>query len=445
MKLTTLLAFSFTLVSAAEPSFEWINSGGGTKNDKTRSVCLDRDGNVFMAGETTDDGTFGDIQRKGLGGMDFCLVKVDPAGHTLWVRSIGGSLVDRGYGVATDAKGNAYVTGHFQSTDAVAGGTKLPNAGDYDIFVAKYDRDGNLLWIRTAGGAGYDYGHGIAVDGKGDVVVAGAVGSGAMFGDKTLTGSRTIFCAKYDADGKLIWVRGTEGKGGGSAHGVALDAADNIYLGGSISGEGTLGTRMFSTKTQAAFVARLRPDGEADWIITQPGMPSAGAHEISADAGGRVWIAGMFKGSVAFGSETFRSMGDKDNDGFIAHYNAKGELQWARHLHGPATDYCLGIANDGHGTCFVTGEFTDTSTFAAATLKSQGSTDIFTAALDDAGKLDWITITGGVKGDNAYTMAYQPDGHLIIAGACIAPAAFGSVKLEQGGGADLYSAKIRVK
>ena len=53
-------------------------------------------------------------------------------------------------------------------------GTKLVNRGEYDIFVAKYDRDGKLAWIQTAGGKGYDYGHGIAVDDKGDVIVTGA-------------------------------------------------------------------------------------------------------------------------------------------------------------------------------------------------------------------------------------------------------------------------------
>ena len=123
------LALLATSLHAATPTFEWVAGGGGAKNDKTRAVTFDRTGNVFLAGETTDDGTFGDLKRTGLGGMDFFLAKLSPEGKFLWVRSLGGSLVDRGYGVATDADGNAYVTGHYQSTDAQANGQLLPNAG----------------------------------------------------------------------------------------------------------------------------------------------------------------------------------------------------------------------------------------------------------------------------------------------------------------------------
>ena len=432
------------LTQAAEPTFDWVFAGGGAKNDKCRGVTVDREGNVFLACETTDDGTFGTLPRKGLGGMDFCLVKLDPQGKPLWVQSIGGSLVDRGYAVATDKNGNAYVTGHYQSNDAVVDGHTLPNAGDYDIFIAKYAPDGKLAWIRTAGGKGYDYGHAIVVDGNGDVVVAGGLGGDAIFGETALNNGRSLFCAKYDANGKLLWVRGTSGKTGGSGHGVAVDAANHIYVGGSCGGEGAFGDVKITVKSSAAIVAKLTPAGDVEWATVTPGTPSAGIHEIAADGEGRVWVAGMFKGSFTIGADSFQSAGEKDNDGFVAHYNSKGEIQWARQLHGPATDYCLGVATDGKGTCFVTGEFSETATFGGKTLTTLGATDIFTAALDLQGATSWLVQTGGAKGDNAYTMVYQPDGHLIISGACAAPAEFGKVKLEQSGGADAYAAKMKL-
>lgn len=433
-----------TLSAAAEPTFDWVFAGGGVKNDKCRSVTTDREGNVFMACETTDDGVFGSVQRKGLGGMDFCLVKLDPHGKALWVRSIGGSLVDRGYGVATDAKGNAYVTGHYQSQDAVADHVRLANNGDYDIFVAKYDRDGTLAWMRTAGGKGYDYGHGIAVDDQNHVIVAGGIGSDATFGENATVQGHAVFCAKYDSEGRLLWVRGTSGKAGGSAHGVAVDAAGHIYVGGLVSGEGEFGKAKVSTKTQAVLVAKLSPAGEVEWATITPGTPSALAHEITADREGRVWIAGMFKGSVTFGSETFTSTGEKDSDGFLAHYSTRGELQWARQLRGPQTDYCLGVATDGEGTSYVTGEFSESATLGGRTLTTMGATDIYTAAFDARGTMQWLVQSGGAKGDNAYTMAYH-NGHLIFSGACAAPATFGNVKLEQSGGADAYAAQMKVK
>jgi hypothetical protein len=95
---------------------------------------------------------FGDQQHKTAGEMDMCLTKLDAAGKPLWVSGFGGSKTDRAYGVITDAAGNAYVTGHFESTDAMANGEKVPNAGNFDAFTAKFAPDGKLLWVRVKGG-----------------------------------------------------------------------------------------------------------------------------------------------------------------------------------------------------------------------------------------------------------------------------------------------------
>jgi hypothetical protein len=429
------------LVATADPTLEWVSAGGGTKNDKTRAICFDRTGSVFLAGEMTGDGKFADIEVKSLGDMDFVLAKLDANGRFQWVRTLGGSKTDRGYGVATDAAGNAYVTGHFQSTDAVVNGAQLPNAGDYDVFVARYDPDGKLLWIRTAGGAGYDYGHGIAVDSAGDVVVSGAVVGPAQFGETAAAvEGRAVFCAKYSPDGNLKWVKTTGGKASGSGHGVAVDGSNNIYVGGSLSGTGTFGSQ--TVTGTGAFAAKLSPEGEVQWVAQTEG---GGAHEITADAQGRVWLAGMFKGKAKIGTAEYSSTGDKDNDGFIVHLTNNGAFAWSRVISSPGVDYCLGVTTDGNGTAYVCGEFTGEAQFAGQNLASRGATDVQIGALDESGRLLWLTQVGGAKGDNAFTMAYHPSGHILLGGACIGPAAFGDKEVTATAGPDMYGAKVRVK
>ncbi|MGV3660795.1 MAG: SBBP repeat-containing protein [Prosthecobacter sp.] len=443
---TLCLALFATSIHAATPTFEWVAAGGGAKSDKTRAVTFDREGNVFLAGETTDDGTFGDLKRTGLGATDFFLAKVSKEGRFLWVRSLGGSLVDRGYGVATDAAGNAYVTGHYQSTDAQANGQTLPNAGDYDIFVAKYDPAGTLLWLRTAGGKGYDYGHGIVVDSKGDIVITGAVAGEAKFGDVTVNAgstTRPIFCAKYDAAGTLKWVKTTGGKFSGSGHGLGVDGKDAIYIGGSGGGVGSLDGVALDSKSQAGIVLKLSPEGQGIWAASLPGVPSAGFHEITVDTAGRTWCAGMFKGVLNGGPA--QTTGDKDSDGVLAHFSPEGKLMWSHVIQGPAVDYCLGVATDNTGRCFVTGEFSATATFAGQTLNSQGATDIYTAALDEKGGVEWLVPSGGTMGDNAYCVAWHPSGRLALAGACVAPAAFGGQTMISCGGAEAYGSVLRLK
>lgn len=447
--LATPVFFSASAARCQTPehasTFEWAVSGGGGSHDKTRCVTVDKDGNVFLAGEMSGEAKFGDISIKSSGAMDFVIAKLDPQGKFLWVRHGGGSLVDRGYGVATDAQGNCYVTGHCQSTDAEFDGVKLSNAGDYDAFVAKYDRDGKLQWIHAMGGKGYDYGHAIAVDAKGDVIVAGAVAGNASFGDSPIESDAGghPFCAKYTADGKLRWVKTTGGKAGGSVHGVATDAKGNIYLGGLTSGSGIYGSKPLVTpKGQSSLVAKLSPEGEVLWIAQNFGEPSCMVHEITADAQGRVWASGMFKGKATFGSEAFTTTGEKDSDAYLAHYDTDGKLLWVRAGQGPAVDYGLGVATDGQGNAFLTGEFTADFKLGGATLTSRGATDVYVAKFDANGSLRWLTQAGGEKGDNAYTLARDASGALFISGSFGGTAAFDVKSVSSSGGNDLYVAKL---
>lgn len=456
--LTAVVVGWVSLLHGKEPVFDWVTTAGGERSAeqppklemraKTRAINVDAQGNVFLAGEIQGHGRFGEQLVKSAGGMDFFVAKLDPQGHFLWAQMMGGSQTDRGYGVACDAAGNAYVTGHFQSTDVMVEGQALPNAGDYDVFVAKYDPNGKRLWIRTAGGKGYDYGHGIAVDRKGNVVVTGAVVGPAHFGNVEVpndAGSHT-FCAKYDGSGNLLWVKTSTGKGTNNGHGVITDAEDNIYIGGQATGTGKFGTKdIEAAKGTSALVVKLNAAGEAQWVSQHWGEPSLLVHEITCDAGGRVWVAGMFKGKATFGTETFQTTNDKDSDAFIAHLDAQGKLLWARVGQGPLVDYGLGVTTDGKGHSFLTGEFTENFKLGGKSLQSRGSQDIYVAGFDEHGMLEWLIQAGGPKGDNAYTMVCDPSGALVLGGACVGPAEFGDKKVEPGKAALLYGAKLHVK
>jgi len=440
-----------TLESAAAtpetpPAFAWAVAGGGKQSDKVRGVCFDTEGNVFIAGETTEGAKFGGVDIAAAAGMNFFLAKLDADGKRLWVRTGGGSLIDRAYGVATDREGNCYVTGHYQSPDAEFDGVKLPQRGTYDIFVAKYDRDGKLIWIQTAGGAGYDYGHGIAIDIRGDVIVTGAVVGKGKFGDVEVgddTGAH-IFCAKYRPDGTLVWVKVAEGAAGGAGHGVAVDGRDQIYIAGITSGSGRFGGHPLMTpKGSSAVVVKLSPTGEVQWIAQQFGEASCLFHELACDAEGRVWACGMFKGRATFGSEVFTTTGPKDSDAFLSHFTSDGKLIWTRVGQGPAVDYGLGVATDGRGNSYLTGEFTADFRLGGAMLQSRGGVDVYVAKFDKQGALRWITQAGGTTGDNAYTLARDGKHGIVIGGSFSGTAKFGDAEITNGGATDLYVAKLK--
>ena len=429
-------------------SFDWVASGGGQRSDKVRGLAAGPDGSVYIAGESFGDVTFGGRTIAGAGDYDTFVSKISPQGVPQWTRLSGGPKTDRAYGVAVDAKGNVYVTGHFQGETARFGDVEVKGAGDYDAYLACYSPEGQLRWVRTAGGKGYDYGHGVAVDPAGDVVIAGALAGRAEIDGRTLDSGKGsgLFCAKYSSEGELRWARVSEGLAGASAHGVAVDAQGRIVIAGLVRGAGEFaGKKIVAPAGTAAFVSQLSSSGEANWTAVHPGSPSNLFHEVTCDAQGRVWAVGMYKGRAQVGAEVHQSSRPDDSDGIVCHYSADGTLRWSKTLSGPAVDYVLGVATDGSGACYVTGESGAESTAFGRPFRSRGSVDIFVAKLSSQGELEWMNQAGGSLGDNAYVAACDGRGGLLIAGAFSGTAHFGTIPaVAPGSGAEAYVARMNL-
>ena len=132
---------------------------------------------------------------------DIFVVKYDANGNVLWAKSAGGTSHDIAYGISTDAGGNVLLTGDFYSPSISFGTTTLTSAspGASDVFVVKYDANGNVLWAKSAGGIFTDIGYDISTDASGNVLVTGYFNSPSIsFGTTTLTnaGGADVFVVK---------------------------------------------------------------------------------------------------------------------------------------------------------------------------------------------------------------------------------------------------------
>jgi hypothetical protein len=184
-------------------SARWARGVGGIDDDYGWSVATDAARNVYVAGYFAALARVGPTNFMSYGGTDIFLLKYDRNGNPLWATRAGGATNDQGRAVITDATGAVYLTGHFRSA-GVFGASNIVSHGAEDLFLAKLDASGQWLWTSTAGGTNTDEGRSIAIDGAGNCYVTGVFSSSAGFGTNLVTsgGQTDIFLAKANAAGR---------------------------------------------------------------------------------------------------------------------------------------------------------------------------------------------------------------------------------------------------
>ncbi|HYV95326.1 MAG TPA: T9SS type A sorting domain-containing protein [Chitinophagales bacterium] len=244
---------------------EWakVASYGGYSN----SISTDAFGNAYVTGRFYGISSFGLFQLTCLGAVDIFIAKYDSGGNCLWAKRSGGarpfinSTMDNGYAVATTIQGNVYVAGSFTDT-ATFGLDTLVNLGSgNDVFIAKYDGDGNIIWVKQAGGVIDDEGRCLAVDEEGNVYLGGSFVNSIAFGSATLIGygNYDLFVAKLDASGNSQWAISAGGPAWNEfVNGIALDASNDIVFTGEFCSPAFFGSdTLISAGQPDIYIAKL--------------------------------------------------------------------------------------------------------------------------------------------------------------------------------------------
>lgn len=168
-------------------------------------IAVDNDGNCYITGYFSNQIFFGDYQLTSRGANDIFIAKLDTDGYWVGATSAGGTgIYENGCGISTDNLGNVYVTGNFNYT-AVFDTTSFTSHGLTDMFIAKLDANLNWLWVKSAGGTGYDHGNSIKTETNGISYVTGSFKGTCNFDQYTLISNSTInentFITKLDTNG----------------------------------------------------------------------------------------------------------------------------------------------------------------------------------------------------------------------------------------------------
>ena len=397
-----ILFFSLQIQSFSQNKLAMLYSSAGMEYGKASAIDASNNyinGSLFQNTISVNPNGTTNLSAPGLS-TQLALCKYNSEGQLLWGKHMGGTTTSEApHGIATDANNNIYITGYFGSTTLTgvqnanfnpAGGGTISSQGNEDIFVAKYDSNGNYLWAFGIGNIGQE------------------------------TQER--------------------------AWDIATDNAGNSYVVGGFHGTmnfNPLGTAMNYTiadATAGLFIAKYNTNGICQWVNILDVKGNSVFTETYAtcdlDAYGNLYVAGNFRGSnVNFNplgnSEVLSSAGQ--NDIFIAKYNtASGLLSWTKRIGSPLQDLVSSgaVRCDKNGNPYFTGRLSGTNTVNFD--PNGGVTNISNSALyitsyDSLGNLRFAKGMNSGAGDGGHRVSFDNNNNVFVAGWMNGTATFGTI------------------
>ncbi len=226
----------------------------------------------------------------------------------MWSYSYGDTNLQTVKGVDTDANGNIIIAGDFWGKVNFGGGNLTSSLWEdqFDIFLAKFDSDGNHLWSKKFGDYDYQYGTGVAFDSAGNVILIGHMHYKADFGGGELTtsGGLDIYVAKFDPAGNHLWSKRFDGSllDDENVEHLAIDGSDNIIITGWFVGEVDFGGGILTCVDDTdAFAAKFDPDGNHVWSQSFGSTDHQRGTAVTVDGAGDIIVVGVFHDEINLG------------------------------------------------------------------------------------------------------------------------------------------------
>ncbi|MEO8513613.1 MAG: SBBP repeat-containing protein [Ignavibacteria bacterium] len=368
-----LLLASITVSSNAQV---WLNPYNGQSNsdDKGYGIVVDRAGNVYTSGYTTNDTS----------GIDVILIKYNNSGALQW-RSVykgTGYNTDKPIGIVIDNNDNIYICGYTTRT-----------GGNIDYLTVKFNSSGTQQWAKLYNGTsnGEDRAWGIIVDNSGNVFVTGTSAA-------TSSGKNCV-TIKYNSAGNEVWVKSFDGPSHKDDAGMSIvkDANNNIYVGGY--------GKFTSSNYNDYLLIKYNSGGTEQWVKNYNGNASGEdrAWGIVIDNSDNIYITGSSLAEIG------------KTDIVTLKYNSAGQVLWTSRFNSPEghDDNAFGIAVDNvTGSTYVIGT-TETNNhgldFVTLRYNNSNGSQLWNKTFDGVGHSDDIPYSLAISHSEA-------NPHIFVAG-----------------------------
>ena len=322
----------------------------------------------------------------------------------------GSSATDFPSALATASNGDTIVYG--------AAGGALVNGysvgGSSDLFLARYNKSGDRKWIVQFGAPGYEYSsRTIALASNGDIIVAGTA-IGASFTGYTLVGSSDVFVARFNRNGRRLWLKQYAGSGSEVAGAVAVAPSGDIYLSMSSTAafpDGSSGlTAVFGGLD--AVVTKFDRKGNIKWSRSVGTAGDDYGFGLAVSRRNEVYVVGVTEGELA---GTGRSGGD--DDGFIAKFDRSGVQKWVLQSGDVGADGLFAVTTNARGEVYAAGSTEALNGGNVPGFKDlQGPQDGIVVKFDRLGTVLWANQHGTAGRDSDWSIAVARNGQVFVGG-----------------------------
>ena len=337
-------------------------------------------------------------------------VRAEARPSVYWTDQFGSASVDVPSAIVSASNGDTIVYG--------AAGGSLVNGysvgGSSDLFLARYNKAGDRKWIVQFGASGFEYSsRTIALASNGDIIVAGTV-IGGTFDGYTRVGDTDVFVARFNRNGRRLWLKQYAGSGNEIAGSVAVAPSGDIYLALSSSSafpDGSAGlTAVFGGLD--AVLTKLDRKGKIKWSRSMGTAGDDYGFGVAVSRRNEVYLVGTTEGELA---GTGRSGGD--DDGFIAKFDRSGVQKWVLQSGDVGADGLFAVTTNARGEVYAAGSTEALNGGTVPGFKDlQGAQDGIVVKFDRLGTVLWANQHGTAGRDSDWSIAVARNGQVFVGG-----------------------------
>lgn len=443
---------SYVLSIDSSGNFLWADQITGSLHEYIKCVTTDDSNNIIVSGNYQYGGYIDfdpGIDTLSLipyNSSDIFIEKLNSNGDLLWAFSIGGPGDESTNGIAADNNGNIYITGWITDSMDFDPGPAiqiLNPIGSGNCFIAKYNKNGQFVWVKSILGPGNVLGSKIILDQNGFVYTLGNIATTGLIDFNTdfpdtlfYTGSGS-FLHKMDSMGNFIWAKVINYPYSNSFNAsICMDISGNIYISDEFHGTGDFdpGSAQYIVSTtftfySDAFILKLDPLGEFVWFkhLKGNGMSSSKIYDISSDNLDGVYACGLYSGTcdMDVGTNSSILIDTTGQNAYILKIDTNNNFKWVKEYEGTFT-HPKKIIADGMKNVYLFGLWGDTTDFNPglndSLLISIGFEDLFIQKLNNclqSFKSDSIFSCGTFQwiNGNTYTSDNSSD-YYILENSC---------------------------